>query len=396
MASSTSDPHDLSARIAGELASLVAIRHDLHAHPELGYQERRTSGVIVRELTSLGIAHRAGLAGGTGVVAHIPATEQTSRKSVALRADMDALPITEETGVEYASTNPGVMHACGHDGHTTILLGAARVLSRLPHRPRPVTLLFQPAEEGGAGAKKLCEDGCLEGVEKVFGLHGWPELPLGVLATRPGPLLAATDAIDTTIHGSQAHAAFPHMGHDPIVAAAHVVTALQSVASRNVSPLDSVVVTIGMLHAGSARNVIPATATLAGTIRTLRPETRVLARKRVKEIAEQVSAAMGCRAEVRLEEGYPATVNHAGATDEFFRVAKACFGESRVRGVDEPVMGGEDFSFYAQRVPACFFMLGVRPDGATGYPSLHQPTYNFNDDAIGTGVEMMCRLALET
>jgi amidohydrolase len=395
------EPSLIRAAISRELPDLIRIRHDLHAHPELAYQEQYTSQVVARELARLGIEHRTGLAGGTGVAAFLPPTEggDESSTTIALRADMDALPITEETGLPYASKSAGLMHACGHDGHTTILLGAARVLSKMS-RPRGVTFVFQPAEEGGAGGKRMCEDGVLDGtvvgprVSRMYGLHGWPQLPVGVVATRPGPLLAATDAIDAVIHGTQAHAAYPHLGADPIVAAAQCIVGLQTVASRNVSPLDSVVVTIGAVHAGTARNIIPQSATITGTIRTLRAETRVLARARVREIIEQTCAAMGCRVDLRIEEGYPATNNHPEATERFFSVANRAFGESRVGVVPEPTMGGEDFAFYGLRVPACFFVLGVRPPHLETYPQLHQPTFDFNDEALGMGIEAMCELAL--
>lgn len=398
-------PDELISLIEGQLSHLVPLRHEIHRCPELGYEERATAKLIVRELEAIGVEYRAGLAGGTGVVAHLPATEPGERLSVGLRADIDALPILEQTGKAYASVNEGVMHACGHDGHTTILLGAARVLASLERRPNPVTFVFQPAEEGGGGGERMCDDGALRGqgagglgmpVGRMFGLHGWPQMPLGVVASRPGPLLAATDEFGATITGCQAHAAYPHMGQDPILAAAHAVTALQSIASRNVSPLDSVVVTVGQLVAGTARNVIPQSATLAGTIRTLNATTRSLARRRVVEVIEQSAGALGCHAEVEVTEGYPVTENDPSMTEHFFAVAKDAFGDERVELVPEPTMGGEDFSYYGQHVPACFFLLGLLPDGADADQTalLHQPTFDFNDDAIATGVEAMCRLAL--
>lgn len=418
----------LRSLIAGELESLRAIRRDLHAHPELGYQERRTSQVVMRELSRLGIAHVGGLAGGTGVLAHLPATgtptnrtngtdtthtshashqsyEQGAQPSattraIALRADMDALPILEETGVPYASTTPGIMHACGHDGHTTILLGAARVLSKLP-RPRPVTLIFQPAEEGGAGGDRLCKEGVLDGtvlgppVEKIFGLHGWPEAPLGHIWTRPGPLLASTDEIRVTIHGVQSHGAYPHYSRDTIVAAAQCIVALQTVVSRNTSPLEACVVTIGKIEGGTATNIIPQSVTFIGTIRALTAAVRETARKRVREIIEGVASAMGCSAEVHIGEGYPVTHNDPVLTERFFAMARGAIGAERVGVNPAPTMGGEDFSFYAQRVPGVFFCLGLKPPGQAKCPTLHQPDFDFNDEATPTGVEMMCRCAVE-
>ncbi|HRQ72959.1 MAG TPA: amidohydrolase, partial [Phycisphaerales bacterium] len=357
--------------VRADLPELVAIRHDLHRHPELGYEEERTSGVVQRELKAAGVAFRAGVAR-TGVVAHIPATERTDRPAVALRADMDALPIVEASGRPYASSRPGVMHACGHDGHTTILIGAARALSRVPRRPNPVTFLFQPAEEGGAGGERMCDEGALLGDEgggvgprvgSIFGLHGWPQLPLGVVATRPGPLLAATDDFVVKVRGVGGHAAFPHLARDPVVAAAHVVTALQTLASRNASPLDSVVCTVGRIAGGIANNVIPPEVELVGTVRTLRAETRRLARERFFGIAEATAAAFGCRAEIDWQDGYPATVNDAALTERFFAVARDGLGAERVAVAPEPVMGGEDFSYYGRHVPACFYMLGLLAPG---------------------------------
>jgi amidohydrolase len=392
----------LRALIAKELPELVDIRRDLHRHPELGYQERRTSTVITRELERAGVKFVAGLARGTGVVAHLPATTAggNTRPAVALRADMDALPIEEQTGAAYTSTNKGVMHACGHDGHTANLIGVARVLARVEERPNPVTLVFQPAEEGGAGGKAMCDDGVLEGkviggpVGSIFGLHGWPEMPVGMVSSRPGPLLAATDNFVVTIKGEQAHAAYPHLGIDPIVATAQCITALQTIASRSVGPLESIVVTVAMVHAGTARNIIPRSAQFVGTMRTLTPTVRKTGKERFYGIVEQTAAAMGCKASIEWEEGYPVTCNDAGATDRFFGVAREALGVAQVATVESPSMGGEDFSYYGLRVPACFFLLGVRPKGKSSYPTLHQPEYDFNDDALATGIEVMCRLAL--
>lgn len=402
----------LRTLIEEELADLVAIRRDLHAHPELMFEETRTAAVVARELTRLGIEHRTGLALGTGVLAHLPATGGSGtalrpvKASVGLRADMDALQISEKTAAPYASTRPGVMHACGHDGHTTILLGATRVLTRLQDRPNPVTFVFQPAEEGGAGGEKMCADGCLEGsagrgigapVGRMFGLHGWPQLAQGVVASRPGPLLAATNEITITVRGIQCHGAYPHLGADPIVASSAIITALQTICSRNASPLDSVVVTIGAIHAGTtANNVIPETARMIGTVRTLRDQTREMARRRVFEIVEHVARAHGCTGEVEWEDGYPVTRNDGPLTEHVLSVAREAFGGERVEVVPEPTMGGEDFAYYGRHVPACFFLLGLCPPGrdAARVPQLHQADFDFNDAVIPAGVEMMCRLAL--
>lgn len=399
------DTARLRSLIAQELPDLVAVRHDLHRHPELGYNEKRTSGVVVRELQRLNIKHVAGLAKGTGVLAHIPATRprkgDDSATVIALRADMDALPIEEQTGLPYASTNKGVMHACGHDGHTTNLLGVARVLSKIEDRPRDVLLIFQPAEEGGAGGLAMCRDGVLDGrvlgpkVGMIYGLHGWPQMPVGAVASRPGPLLAATDNFTVTIKGVQAHAAYPHFSRDPIVAVSACITALQTIASRNCPPLESIVVTVAMLNAGTARNIIPQSAKFVGTMRTLTDETRKMGRERFFAIVEHTAAAHGCGAAIDWEEGYPVTNNDPGATERFFSIARAGLGAGRVFPVEHPSMGGEDFSYYGRHVPACFFILGVRPPERDSYPTLHQPEYDFNDEALPTGIEIMCRLVLE-
>ena len=386
-----------------ELPGVIRIRRDLHEHPELAFEERRTSRVVCEELKRLKIEHVAGLAGGTGVLAYLPPTggTQPGAHSVALRADMDALQIVECTGAPYASKTPGVMHACGHDGHTANLLGVARILSRLEHRPVGVHLIFQPAEEGGAGGEKMCAAGCLDGsllgprVGRIFGLHGWPQYELGVVGSRVGPLLAATDNYTVRVIGEPAHAAYPHLGRDPVVAGAAIVTALQTIVSRWVGPLDSIVVSTTMIHGGTASNIIPRSIEFTGTIRTLRDETRTLARERLFAIAEATARAHDCRVEIDFEPGYPVTHNDEGATNRFFRVARATLGEARVAHLEHPTMGGEDFSYYGRHVPACFFILGVRPPGQTTCPGLHQPEYDFNDDALATGIEVMVRLALD-
>ncbi len=390
--------------IAAELDELIAIRHDLHAHPELSYDEHRTSGIVTRELKNAGVDFKDGLAGGTGVLGHLPAPGGND-KAIGLRADMDALPITEETGLPYASTHPGIMHACGHDGHTTMLIGAARVLAKLAKDnplPRPVTFCFQPAEEGGAGGKRMVEDGCLKGtvigppVEMMFGLHCWPLLRLNAVMTRTGPMLAAADMIEIKLRGKGSHAAMPQHGYDPILAGSNLVSALQQIASRNIDPLDSIVVSITQFHGGTTHNIIPETVELMGTVRTLLPETQELAIRRINEIATHIAAAHGCEAEVYYQIGYPVTNNHADAVKIFNDTARNALGESRVDHMELPVMGGEDFSFYCNEVPSCFFALGMIPEGEDTMVQVHHPKFNFNDDAIATGVEMFCRLALRT
>lgn len=388
--------------IAQELPELIEIRRDLHRHPELSYQEHRTAGVVVRELERVGAAVKTGV-GGTGVLGYLPATEPAGRgaAAVALRADMDALPIEERTGKAYSSCVPGVMHACGHDGHTTMLIGAARVLSKMS-RKRPVLFVFQPAEEGGGGADRMCREGALAGEAKggignpageMFGLHGWPTIPLGQVGSKAGPLLAATDEFTVKVRGVQSHGAYPHQGFDSILAAAHLITQLQSIASRNVGPLDSVVVTVGVINAGTASNIIPESVTFVGTVRTLKAETRALARERFYSIVENGARAMGCEAEITWEDGYPVTHNDAALTEKFFAVADAEMGRGSVLRVEHATMGGEDFSYYGHHVPACFFLLGLKPEGATNVPTLHQPEFDFNDDAMPIGMRLFVRLA---
>ena len=386
--------------IADELESLIDIRHDLHAHPELAYEERRTCSVVARELAAAGIRHATGLAGGTGVVGFLSGKSECS---IGLRADMDALPILEETGVDYASKHEGKMHACGHDGHTTILIGAARILAKLAQDdqlPHPVTFVFQPAEEGGAGGKRMVEDGCLDGskigcqVAKMFGLHGWPRYPLGVVGTRPGPMLAAADMFKITITGRGGHAAFPHLGSDSIVAASALVSGLQSIVSRNISPLESAVISTTTINGGTAHNIIPDEVTLGGTVRTLTAETKETVIKRMEQLMAQTANAYGCEGTLDYHHGYPVTSNDADLVDEFNVIARTTLGNDREVAMAEPVMGGEDFSFYGQVVPACFFILGLNDTDRDDVPQLHQSTFDFNDAAIATGVEMFCQLAI--
>lgn len=383
----------IAALIESDRAHLEHIRRDLHAHPELGYEEHRTAELVRRELESAGVQVVAGLAGGTGVLGYLPSTGEEDAPTVALRADMDALPIEELTGLDYASRNPGKMHACGHDGHTTILIGAARALVQT-ERPNHVLFVFQPAEEGGAGGKRMCEDGVLEGrvmgrpADRIFGLHCYPGLHVGEVASRPGTMMANADNLRVRVFGKGGHAAMPHTGIDPIVVASHIVVAIQSIASRAVDPLDSMVITIGQIQSGTAHNIIPERADLVGTVRTLRPETRALAERRIKEVVEGVAAAFGTHAEVDFEHGYPAVVNDADLVEVF----KSSVGE-RVMGDPPPVMGGEDFSFYGLQVPACFYWLGLKAPDQTSYPNLHAPEFDFNDEALPVGVRAMCRLA---
>lgn len=387
-------------RIEAILPDLIEVRHDLHAHPELGYQESRTSGVVRTQLDRAGVAYKAGLARGTGVLGFLPATTGAeSARTIALRADMDALPIVENTGKAYASQSPGVMHACGHDGHTTILLGTVRNLVAAEHRPNNVLFLFQPAEEGGAGGQAMVQDGALNGAhfpkaDAIYGLHGYPSARLGDVYTRPGPLMASASEIHIEIRGKGCHAAYPHTGLDPIVIASHVIVALQTIGSRLVDPLDPFVLTIGEVKAGFAHNVIPDVAKLKGTMRTLSDEMTAWGKQRVDQVIHGVCAAFGATATTQWTGWYPVTANDPGLTERFRDVARSVIGEDRVREQTAPVMGAEDFSFYGREIPACFYFLGIRPEGQDTYPNLHAAEFDFNDDAILHGVELMTQLAL--
>jgi amidohydrolase len=382
------------------LPALIEIRHDLHAHPELGYKETRTSNLIKKELTSAGVPFIENLAGGTGVLGHI---DGEGNKAVGLRADIDALPITEINTFDWKSLHEGCMHACGHDGHTTILIGVVKVLSELAKEselPHPVTFVFQPAEEGGGGGKRMVEDGCLDGsrigpnVAVMYGLHGWPQCSANHVQTRVGPVLASDIGVNIKIIGTGGHAAFPHFCHDPILCAANVITSMQQIVSRNTDPLDALVVSLTQIHGGTTHNIIPSSVDITGTIRFLQDTTGEMAKRRVKEIAESIASAHNCSAEVTLTDGYPVTRNDEGAVAHFFETANSVLPKEQVSEFPAPVMGGEDFSYYCKEVPSCFFMLGLLPEGKDEMPSLHQPDFDFNDDVIATGIKLFCELAL--
>ena len=374
-------------RVQQVLPDLVALRHDLHRQPELAYEEHETAARVVRELEPLpGMQLRTGVAG-TGVVATLGA--ERPGPCVALRADMDALPIQEVGDHEHRSRVDGRMHACGHDGHVTCLVGAARVLAQIQDElAGPVKFLFQPAEEGGAGGRGMCEEGALDDppVAAIFGLHGWPELRQGQVGLKAGPLLASSDRLHIDVRGVGAHAAFPHQGVDTVLVAAHIVIALQSIAARNTDPLDSVVVTIAQAHGGTADNIIPGEVALSGTVRTLNTETRQRTFERIRQIAAATASAFGASAETIIHEGTPVLENDPRATS-YLRDVVATAAEVQIVDV-APVMGGEDFAFYAERVPSAFFFLGVRPADRSDYPRLHQPDYDFADGAIAHGVAM--------
>lgn len=379
--------------IADILPAVIALRHALHAHPELSRQEHGTARLVRETLSRIeGLQVRPPLIE-TDVVAVLNGDREG--RCIALRADLDALPIAEQTGAAYQSTVPGVMHACGHDGHTAILLGTAMVLSRMADRlPGKVVFIFQPDEEGSGGGGLLCERGVLEApkVEATVALHAWPSQPVGSIATHPGPVMAANTAFFVTVRGRGAHGAYPHRGIDPIVIAAHIVTGLQTIVSRTVNPVEPAVVTVGQITAGSATNVIPPECAMKGTIRFTRGETGEVIRRQVQAIAEHTARAHGGEAEVRFESGYPPTHNDEGLTSLVQEIGRTLLGADRVI-TDEPVsLGVEDFAYYGQRVPACMFRLGIRPPGVETYPSLHSPHFDFNDEAIPTGIRMFCEI----
>ena len=356
---------------------LVALRHEFHRYPELGYEEHGTAARIVRELTALGIPHETGV-GGTGVVGRLPGT---SGRRIALRADMDALPITERTGAAYASETPGKMHACGHDGHMTMLLGAAARLAAEPSE-HEILVVFQPAEEGGAGAKRIVDSGILEGVHAVYGQHGWPGVPLGAHVVKAGAMMASADSFEVVLTGRGAHAAQPHLAVDPVVAAAHLTVALQTMVSRTASPFEPVVLTVGRIDAGTAHNVIPSSACVIGTLRTLSDESEERMKGRLNEIVAGVAAAFGCSASTAwLPNGYPVTLNDPELTERAATIVGA-------GPLAEPSMAGEDFAFYRSVAPSCYLFLGL---GETA--GLHADTFDFPDAALPYGVEALVRLA---
>ena len=384
------------AATSDELAVGTDLRRRLHQIPEIAYQEFKTAELIRSELTRLGIPFVAGPA--DAPTATIAWLGDPTKPCIALRADIDALPISEATGADYASTHPGNMHACGHDGHAANLLTAAAVFKRAVAKlPVCVKLIFQPAEEGGGGAEVLVKAGVLDGrigpkVSQIFGLHGWPGLPLGVVSTRPGPLMASTDALKITVRGSGCHGAFPHLGRDPIVVAAEILISLQTVVSRETDPTDSSVVTIGTFHAGTATNVIPDVAVLTGTVRALNDATRARNREAILRRCKGIADAYGCVADVEYEQGYPATQNDPAMAQRVATTARDLFGPARFLPAATPVMGGEDFAYYLEKVPGAFFFVGLCPEGRASYPPLHTDRFDFVDAALDTGTKMFLSL----
>ncbi len=376
-------------RVADLQPDIQAWRRDIHAHPELLYDVHRTAAFVADRLKEFGCDEVATGLGRTGVVGVIKGRRPAGGdiKVIGLRADMDALPIEEKTKLAYASKTKGLMHACGHDGHTAMLLGAARYLAETRNFAGEAVVIFQPAEEGGAGAAAMIKDGLMDrfAIDQVFGMHNGPGMPVGSFAIRSGPIMAATDAIDIEIEGLGGHAARPHKCLDSVLVGAQLITALQQIVSRNVDPLDSAVISMCEFHAGNARNVIPQTAVLRGTVRTLTAEVRELIEKRVKEVVAGVAQITGAKIDLTYERGYPVTTNHAAQTEFATEVARQVAGDANVHEMP-PLMGAEDFSYMLEQRPGAFIFCG---NGDTA--GLHHPAYNFNDEAIVFGTSYWTR-----
>ncbi|MBJ6125239.1 M20 aminoacylase family protein [Microvirga splendida] len=376
-------------RVADLADEITAWRRDFHENPEILFDVHRTAGIVAEKLKSFGCDEVVTGLGRTGVVGVIKGRTNTSGRVIGLRADMDALPMDEATNLPHASKVPGKMHACGHDGHTAMLLGAAKYLAETRNFDGTAVVIFQPAEEGGGGGNEMVKDGLMErfGVQEVYGMHNMPGIPVGQFAIRAGAMMAAADRFTITIEGKGGHAARPHDCIDPVVIAAHVITALQTIASRSADPLESVVVSVCTVKAGEAFNVIPQTAMLLGTVRTLSPEVRDLAETRIRAIVENVCAAFGAKAEVDYDRGYPVTMNDPDKTEFMARVARAVGGENAIDTTIPPLMGAEDFSYMLEQRPGAYIFLG---NGDTA--GVHHPAYDFNDEASPYGVSLWAKI----
>ncbi|MCE2773762.1 MAG: M20 family metallopeptidase [Burkholderiaceae bacterium] len=382
--------HSLSERV-GEF---IALRREIHAHPELAFQEHRTAALVARKLTDWGYEVATGL-GGTGVVGTLRRGRGSRR--LGLRADMDALPITEATGHAWSSQTPGVMHACGHDGHTATLLAAARHLAEHGDFDGTLHLIFQPAEEGAAGAVRMMDDGLFERFpcDTLFALHNMPGSPTGHFTFRAGATMASSDNVTITLQGIGGHGAMPHTTADPLVAASSIVMALQTVVSRNVDPLHTAVVTVGALQAGQANNVIPDQATLKLSVRALDPEVRSLLKQRIHELVTQQAASYRVRADIDWQDGYAVLINDSACTTLAVELATRLFGAERVTPQGAPITASEDFAFMLQRVPGCYFFVGNGAAGTPGACMVHNPGYDFNDDIIADGAAFWSALVHE-
>ena len=369
---------------------LAAIRRDIHAHPELAFAEQRTSDIVAAKLAEYGCEVHRGLAT-TGVVGTI--RKGNSLRAVGLRADMDCLPMQEANSFAHRSQNDGRMHACGHDGHTTMLLGAARYLSRTRNFDGTVHFIFQPGEEGFGGGRVMVQEGLFDKFpcDAVFAMHNKPGIPVGEMATTLGPLLAASDRFDVKVKGTGTHAAHPHSGNDPFIIASQIVLALQTIPSRNIDPIDSAVISIGFIRGGSAYNVIPDEVHIGGTVRSFRAEVQDLLEKRMGEVARGTAAAYGATCEFNYRRGYPSTVNDAFEAEFAAGVAAEVCGGDKVSTTIAPSLGGEDFSYMLQKVPGAMLWLGNGP--GEGGCFLHNTKYDFNDTALPVGVSFFARLA---
>ncbi|MCB2011226.1 MAG: amidohydrolase [Geminicoccaceae bacterium] len=377
-------------RVAEFHDDMTAWRRHLHAHPELGFEETQTAAFVARHLAEFGVDELHEGIGRTGVVAVIRGREGNAR--IGLRADMDALPIQERSGVAHASTVAGKMHACGHDGHTAMLLGAARYLAETRNFAGTVCLFFQPAEEGRAGAKAMIEDGLFERfpVDEVYGLHNWPGMPLGSFGVCNGPAMAASDEFTIRLEGRGGHAAMPNLAADPVTAGATIVQAAQTIVSRQIDPLDNAVISITKFIAGDTFNVIPGEAVLNGTVRTFKPETRDFCERRLRELASGIASAMGLGCEYRYRRGYPPTVNHPNQSVAAGDAAAEIVGADRVDRNPMPVMGAEDFSYMLEARPGNYIWMGTHEGGPVS--ALHHPEFDFNDNALSIGTSYWARL----
>ncbi len=380
----------MTIQFSNDMAEVVANRRYLHQYPELGLSEFNTSDFVARQLADLGYEVTRGL-GQTGVVATLK--NGTGGRSIGIRADMDALPIEEETGAEYASKNKGLMHACGHDGHTAMLLGAAKILAQRKNFDGTIHLIFQPAEENFGGARLMIEDGLFERFpcDAVFGLHNDPSLPFGQIGVKEGPMMAAVDECRITVNGRGGHGAEPQDTSDPIVCGASIIMALQTIASRNIHPLDQMVITVGAFHAGVASNVIPERAEMLLTIRSFDPGVRDELERRIRMVAEGQAASYGMSVTLDYRRGYEATVNHKTETDFVRDLARRVVGEDKVVDLPRPSMGAEDFAYMLAERPGTYFLLGTRR--TDNDPPLHHPRFDFNDDALPIGTSFWVELA---
>ncbi|MEX3690895.1 M20 aminoacylase family protein [Paraburkholderia sp. BR14263] len=380
----------IPAAIAAIEEEMIALRHEIHAHPELGFEEFVTSDLVAQRLTEWGYEVHRGL-GGTGVVGTLKVGEGTQR--LGLRADMDALPIHENTGLDYASRIPGKMHACGHDGHTAMLLAAAKHLAQSRNFSGTLHLIFQPAEEGLGGAKRMLDEGLLERFpcDAVFAMHNMPGFPTGKLGFRAGPFMASSDTVIIDIDGRGGHGAVPHKAIDPVVVCANVVLALQTIVSRNVPPLDMAIVTVGAIHSGDAPNVIPQTAQMRLSVRALRPEVRDLLQERITSLVHAQASAYGATARIDYQRRYPVLVNDAAMTAFAQDVARDWLGEDGLIHDMAPLTGSEDFSFLLERCAGSYLIIG-NGDGEGGC-MVHNPGYDFNDDCLATGAAYWVQLA---